>query len=111
RLIKKILHDEPSPPRKLNPAVPRDLETIVLKAIAREPGQRYQSASELAEDLKRFVEDRPNLARRGSRRERLWRWYRRNPTLATLTACVAVLHVSGSVVSSVLAPWLGEELR
>src|SRR5439155_782510 len=61
--------------------------------------------------LKRFVEDRPILARRASRRERLWRWCRRNPTLATLTACVAVLLVAVSVVSSVSALWLGKELR
>src|SRR5262249_18325505 len=78
-LICQILADAPSPPRRVNPAVPRDLETIVLKAIARDPAHRYQTAAELADDLKRFVEDRPIQARRASLRERFWRWCRRNP--------------------------------
>ena len=59
RLVKQVLHDEPPRPRKVNPAVPRNLETVVLKAMARDPGHRYQTPTELAEDLKRFVEDRP----------------------------------------------------
>ncbi len=88
KLIQQVIHEEPPRLRKLNPAVPRDLETIVLKAIARDPAQRYQSPTELADDLKRFVEDRPIRARRASVRERLWRWCRRNPALAGLLAAV-----------------------
>lgn len=68
-----------------NPYIPRDLETIVLKATAREPSARYATASALAEDLRRFCEDRPILARRSTLRERLWRWSRRNPALAFAT--------------------------
>ena len=68
--------------------MPRDLETIVLKAMARDPGHRYQTPTELAEDLKRFVEDRPIRARRASEAERLWRWCRRNPGSASLTAAL-----------------------
>jgi serine/threonine protein kinase len=76
RLIKQVMHDEPPRPRKLNPAIPADLETVVLKAIAREPEHRYQTATDLAEDLKRFVEDQPVRARRISALERCARWAR-----------------------------------
>ena len=68
KLIKQVMHDEPVRPRKLNPGVPRDLETVVLKAIARDPAHRYQTPADMAEDLKRFVEDRPVRARRASER-------------------------------------------
>ncbi len=88
KLIELLLHDEPTPPRKLNSAVPRDLETIVLKAIAREPGLRYSGAADMAADLRRFVEDKPIQARRVSTRERFVRWCRRNPALASLLATV-----------------------
>src|SRR5262249_6294461 len=64
RLIERVLHDSPTPPRKLERHIPLDLETIVLKAIAREPQARYAKASELAEDLHRILESRPILARR-----------------------------------------------
>ena len=82
RLIEQVLHDEPAPPRQARPAIPRDLETIVLKAIAKEPARRYATAEQLAEDLRRFLADRPILARRISPAERAWRWCRRNPALA-----------------------------
>ena len=64
RLIQQVTHQSPTPPRKLNPAIPRDLETIVLKSIARDPVHRYATAGELATDLKCFLEDRPIRARR-----------------------------------------------
>ena len=73
-LIHQVSSRVPPPPRKVNPEVPRDLETIVLKAIERDPAGRYQSASELAEDLRRLLEDRPIRARRCSPAERAWRW-------------------------------------
>jgi WD40 repeat protein/serine/threonine protein kinase len=104
KLVKQVLHDEPVRPRKLNPAVPRDLETVVLKAIARDPAHRYQTPTEMAEDLKRFVEDRPVRARRASLPERFWRWCRRNPGIAGLTLAVLVLSVTVAVGSS-LAAW------
>ena len=68
------------------PKVPRDLQTITLKACEIEPSRRYQSAIELEDDLRRFIEDRPILARRSSLRERLQRWIRRNPAVAGLSA-------------------------
>src|SRR5262249_53550123 len=91
RLIKLVMHDEPVRPRKLNKGVPRDLETVVLKAIARDPAHRYQTPRALAEDLQRFIEDRPIRARRTSTRERFWRWCRRNPAVASLIALLSVV--------------------
>src|SRR5262249_42652945 len=85
--------------------VPRDLETIVLKAIAREPERRYQTAGDLADDLHRFLADRPIRARRISRAERVLRWCKRNPLMAGLSAAGVVLLVvlgAGSVMTSLL---------
>src|SRR5215471_16990653 len=95
KLVKQVMHDEPARPRKLNPAVPRDLETVVLKAIARDPAHRYQTPAEMADDLKRFVEDRPVRARRISGAERLWRWCRRNPLVASLLAGIVLVFLAG----------------
>ena len=94
KLIKKVAHESPVPPRRLDPEIPRDLETIVLKAIAKEPARRYGSAGAMAEDLRRFLADRPILARRSSQVERLWRWSRRNPALAgSLAASFLILAI------------------
>jgi tetratricopeptide (TPR) repeat protein len=100
-LIAKIAHGEPPRPRKFNPAIPRDLETIVLKAMAREPRDRYPTAGDLARDLACFLEDRPIQARRASAAERLWRWARRNRAVASLLVCTLVLLVIVAVVTSV----------
>ena len=85
-----------APPRlhKLNPEVPRDLETIVHKAIEREPAHRYATAAELADDLQRFLDDEPIRARRTSYGERLARWARRNPAIAALGCAVALLSLA-----------------
>lgn len=85
RLIKQIADSEPPAPRVLNPAIPRDLETIILKALAREPERRYASPALLAHDLRAFLEDRPILARRETWVGRGWRWCRRNPAVAALS--------------------------
>ncbi|MGA2258213.1 MAG: serine/threonine-protein kinase, partial [Thermoguttaceae bacterium] len=100
-LIAKIAHGEPPAPRKFNPAIPRDLETIVLKAMAREPRDRYPTAGELAQDLECFLEDRPIQARRTPPAERLWRWARRNRAVAGLITSTLVLLVVVAVVASV----------
>jgi serine/threonine protein kinase len=102
-LIKLITHEAPIPPRKLNPNVPKDLETIVLKATARDPAQRYQTPDELEEDLRRFLDDRPILARRARLTESLWRWCRRNRMVAALTVVVFSLLALTAVVS--VAAW------
>ena len=83
-LIERVLHEEPERLKKRAPGVPRDLETIIAKAIAREPAGRYATAADLAEDLQRFVEDRPIRARRVSAAERLARWCRRNKGMAAV---------------------------
>ncbi len=81
--------------------VPSDLETIVLKAAARDPAQRYPTAGEMAEHLGRFLDDRPILAKRAGRMERTWRWCRRNPALAGTTVAAFLLMVAVTVVSVV----------
>ena len=79
RLIDRVLHEPPRPPCKLDPRVPRDLETLVLKCLAKDPRERYATAEALAEDLRRFLADRPIHARRATAAEQAWRWCRRNP--------------------------------
>jgi tRNA A-37 threonylcarbamoyl transferase component Bud32 len=90
-LLHHVLHDEPKPPRRRDPKVPPDLETICLKAMAKEPARRYESARGLRDDLRRFLKGEPIHARRVGRVERAWRWCRRNPTVAGLAATVIVL--------------------
>ena len=109
RLVRQILEQEPPPPRKLDHRIPRDLETIALTAIAKSPDNRYPTAEALADDLKRFIADRPIRARRATRAERTWRWCRRNPALATASAAVALLMVTVAVVSTISALRLREQ--
>jgi hypothetical protein len=97
KLVKRVMHDNPVQPRKLNPSVPRDLETVVLKAIARDPAHRYQTPAQMAEDLKRFIEDRPVRARRITTAEQFWRWCRRNPLPASLLAGIVLVFLAGFV--------------
>jgi WD40 repeat protein/serine/threonine protein kinase len=103
QLIHRVMHGEPARPRSLDRSIPRDLETIVLKAADKDPERRYQSAAEMADDLRRFAEDRPIRARRAGYGERLWRWCRRNPLPAGLAAAVTISLLVGSIVSSWLA--------
>src|SRR5262249_18444983 len=95
RLIAQVMHEQPPRPRKVNPTVPRDLETIVLKATARDPAQRYQTPAEMAEDLQRFLDDRPIKARRLGALARGWLWCRRNPALASVTAGLIFVLLGG----------------
>jgi serine/threonine protein kinase/predicted Zn-dependent protease len=97
KLIDRVMHDTPISPRKLDKKAPRDLETIILKAIAKEPAQRYVSAEQMAEDLRRFLADKPVLARRTSPTEQAWRWCRRNPALAA-TSALAIAGLVAAVV-------------
>jgi hypothetical protein len=91
RLIHQVTHSEPPRLRGLDPRLPRDLETVVHKALEREPTRRYGDAGALAEDLRRFVEGRAIRARRVSPLEHAWRWGRRNPAAAALAAAVLAL--------------------
>ncbi len=89
-VIDQVKNTEPVPPSRLVPGLPRDVETIALKCLQKEPGKRYESATALAEDLKRFIEGRPIEARPVPFWERGWRWTRRNPWLAGATGSTAV---------------------
>jgi serine/threonine-protein kinase len=95
-VLRQVLCDDPRPPRLLNDAVPRDLETICLKAMAREPARRYQSAAAFRDDLRRFLNGEPIRARPVGPPGRTWRWCRRNPVVAGLLAVLA-LALAGAV--------------
>jgi len=99
-LLHQVLHDDPRSPRGINDRIPRDLETITLKAMAKEPGRRYATSRALSEDLRRWLNREPIQARPVSRTERLWRWCRRNPAVASLTAGLVVLLAALALVST-----------
>jgi eukaryotic-like serine/threonine-protein kinase len=108
QLVRQVMEAEPPRLGTLASHLPRDLETIVHKAISREPQDRYSSGQELAADLRRFLEDRPIQARRISSVERFGRWCRRNPLVASLAGGVAAALVAVAVVSTVFAFHLSE---
>ncbi len=95
RIIRQILEDDPRPPRTINDAVPRDLETVCLKAMAKEPGLRYQGAAEFAADLRRWLAGEPILARRIGPVGRLWRLARRYPRVAALLSALVLALIGG----------------
>jgi WD40 repeat protein/serine/threonine protein kinase len=103
RLIEQVIHDPPAAPRKHDSRIPRDLETIVLKAIAKEPAERYATAEAMSADLRNFLADRPIVARRSGAVETAWRWCRRNKAAAGFLAAsmIAVLALVGVVVGVV----------
>jgi serine/threonine protein kinase len=94
-VLLQVLHDEPRPPRQLQDGVPRDLETICLKAMAKAPARRYATAGDLADDLRRFLRGEPIRARPVGRLERLGRWCLRNPVAAGLLLAVSLSSAFG----------------
>lgn len=98
-LIIQVLELDPIAPQLMNPKIPRDLETICLKCLAKDPRRRYATAAELAADLDRWLHDRPIEARPVSSLERSWRWCRRRPAIATLSIAVAVAIMVGTYTS------------
>jgi WD40 repeat protein/tRNA A-37 threonylcarbamoyl transferase component Bud32 len=99
-----VCNTEPVPPQQMQPKLPPDLETICLKCLHKEPGQRYASAAALADDLHRFLADEPIHARAARLTERAWRWCRRNPAPA-LAASLAVLLLIVVTVGSFVLAW------
>jgi tetratricopeptide (TPR) repeat protein len=104
-LLRQIAQEEPVAPCKLDPTIPRDFETIVLKAMDKEPQRRYTTALELADDLRRFLDDKPILARRPTSAERAAKWARRHRAVLEATALVAFLALA------IAAPLLWWEQR
>jgi WD40 repeat protein len=98
-LLEQVRHEEPRPPRRITDKVPRDLETICLKALAKEPTRRYPTARALAEDLRRWLNGQAIEARPVGRGEHLWRWCRRNPALAGASGLAGAALVAVTAVS------------
>lgn len=98
-----VQHEEPPPLRQIDKSIPRDLETICQKALSKDPAQRYQRAQELADELQRWREGVPILARPISLPHRAWRWARRNPDLAGLLGALLATFLIAALVSG----WFG----
>jgi WD40 repeat protein/tRNA A-37 threonylcarbamoyl transferase component Bud32 len=107
----QVLRSEPVPPSRLQLQVPRDLETVALKSLHKEPHRRYASAAELAEDLGRFLEGKPVLARPVGRMERAGKWVRRNPTLAATLGALAAALLGGTAVSTLFGIDASQQAR
>ncbi len=104
-LIRQVVQQEPKRLRAINPSIPRDLETIVLKAMEKEASRRYANGQELAEDLSRFLNDRPIRARRVVLLEQGWRWCRRNTVVTSLGSTVCLLML-GLVIAWGMFSWV-----
>ena len=104
RLIDQIAHEPPVPLRQHDRRIPRDLETLVLKALAKDPKDRFATAAELGDELRRYLESRPIRSRPIGPAERLWRWCQRNPAVAALHALAAALTIFVAIVST-MAAW------
>lgn len=107
-MIDQVIYEEPRNPRRLNESVPRDLETITLKAMAKKPVARYASADDFAEDLRRWLRREPIRAVPASNLARYWSWCRRHPSTAALMATIATLLVATASISLL---WAAEQLR
>jgi hypothetical protein len=96
----QVLEQEPTPVRQLNPAAPRDLETVAHRCLRKAPAERYASAAELADDLRRFLEGEPVRARPLSPPQRLWRWAQRRPGAALVRGLIGLLLLAGVTVTA-----------
>ena len=108
-LLLQVLEDDPRPPRQLERHVPKNLETICLKAMSKSPARRYQTAAQLAADLRRFLAGEPITARPIGPAERLWHWCRRYPVAAALFAAVSIGSAAGFVYLTNLSSYFVRE--
>jgi hypothetical protein len=107
-LLLQVLEDEPRPPRQLNDRIPRDLETICLKAMAKSPSRRYATVGELGDDLRRWLVNEPIHARPIGPLERLSRWCRRNPLAASVPVAITLGSAVGMLYLSSLSAYFVE---
>jgi len=115
-LLRRIIAEEPKRPRKHDPGIPVELETIVLKAMAKLPGDRYATARDFADDLRRFLDDKPILAKRPTMRQRLSRWSRHHRAIVRSAAaagavCIAVLLVGAILIELARREAVAEKTR
>jgi serine/threonine protein kinase/WD40 repeat protein len=110
RLIDQITHEPPAPLRRHDHRIPRDLETLVLKALAKDPRDRFATAATLGDELRRFLESRPIRSRPVGSVERLWQWCKRSPGLAAASIGAALLTTI-LIVGSTLAAWIFHQKR
>jgi WD40 repeat protein len=99
-IVHQILREEPKLPRSINDKIPRDLETICLKAMSKRPGWRFQRAGEMRDELRRYLNGEPILSRPISQTERFYRWCLRNPVIAGSAAAILIILTAASIVSS-----------
>ncbi len=99
----QVIHEEPASPRQLQPSIPKDLETICLKCLQKDPQRRYASARELADELSRFLEGKSIHARPVSGPEKAWRWSRRNPLVAGLFVALVLVLILGTAIATTFA--------
>ena len=104
RLIDQIAHESPVPLRQHDHRIPRDLETLVQKALAKEPKDRFATAGAFGDELQRYLESRPIHSRPVGPMERLWRWCKRSPGLAGASIAAAVLTVT-MLIGLIVAAW------
>ncbi len=100
-LLKQVLEDDPPPARKLKGNIPRDLETICAKCLEKDPRRRYTTVAELADDLRHYLAGEPIHARPVGKAERVWRWCKRNPAVAGLSATAVMLLVLVALAVSI----------
>src|SRR5262249_26236018 len=99
-LLRQVAFDEPAAPRKLDRSIPAEVETIVLKALEKNPADRYQTAQEMADDLRRFLQHEPIRAKQPTWVQRGGKWLRRHPAVVPSAVVVLLLLTAGSLLST-----------